>query len=155
MKRHLAAHEKREIYTCKTPECGQAFRKHATLQAHISSEHEGKSPYPCVEVGEDGVACGAGFDTPAKLKTHMGRIHGQDRYWCILCSGVNEQQIQDGTQPVQLSSGEESIITLCQAVTELNNVEMGLPPSSRLRNKNVGPVEFNKAISYVNKVKVS
>ena len=154
LRRHLAAHEKREIYACTAPGCGQEFRKHATLQAHISSEHEGKAPYPCEEIGEDGIPCGAGFDTLTKWKTHMGRIHGQDRYFCTLCSSVNEPEAENGSATMQLSTGEQQLSTLYQVAPKLSSIGMDLSLPSQPEMKKRDPLDFNKCISYVNKIKV-
>ena len=86
LRRHLAAHEGREAFTCAVPECGQAFRKHATLQAHIAKVHERRKPFVCVFLKDDGKTCKAGFDTAAKLRDHEGRLHEVKRYTCTICT---------------------------------------------------------------------
>ena len=88
LKRHYAAHEGRDKYRCQIPSCGQAFRKHGTLQTHITSIHEGRDPFICDEPDHNGKSCAAGFDTAGKLKTHKGRAHGGDRFSCTICSSI-------------------------------------------------------------------
>lgn len=56
--------------------------------------------------------------------------------------------------PMQLSPGGEPASTLGQAVAGLSSVGMNLQPGSQLGMENRPPVEFNHAISYVNKIKV-
>lgn len=85
LKRHQAAHEGREKFRCIAPGCGQTFRKHLTLQAHIAKIHEGRKPFVCSFL-QDGKRCGAGFETAAKLLSHQGRIHEMKRYSCTICS---------------------------------------------------------------------
>ena len=55
--------------------------------------------------------------------------------------------------PMQLSPGEQPVSTLGQAVAGLSSVGMNLQPGSQLGMEKRGPVEFNHAISYVNKIK--
>ena len=74
LRRHLAAHENNERYKCKVADCGQLYRKHATLQEHVTTDHE-SGPYICQEVGLDGAPCGEDFVTATKLRTHK-KIHG-------------------------------------------------------------------------------
>jgi general transcription factor IIIA len=107
----VAAHEAREPYTCKAIGCGQAFRKHATLQAHVASVHEGKAPYICTEIGIHGGPCSDGFETAAKLKYHKNRVHGAAKYWCTLCgdethqsNGQEEENITNSPSGVPFSS---------------------------------------------------
>ena len=97
LKRHHAAHEGREKFKCNISGCGQTFRKHATLQRHITSVHEGRPHYVCEKQEENGLTCGAGFETAAKLKTHHGRVHGTSRFWCTLCTSneISDQQNPD------------------------------------------------------------
>jgi general transcription factor IIIA len=66
-------------------ECAQSFRKHGTLQAHITTVHEGKKRFICVQHDDGGKECGKGFDTVGKLKTHEGRVHAGKRFWCSIC----------------------------------------------------------------------
>lgn len=84
----------------------------------------------------------------------MGRIHGQDRYFCTLCSNVNDEETEVGIESVQLSTSEIQLSSLCQAATELNSVETNLPPASQPEMTSRGPLEFNNALGYVNKIKV-
>lgn len=86
MKRHHAAHEGREKSRCTVPGCGLTFRKHATLQKHILTVHEGRKPFVCEFLDLDGTECGAGFDTEGQLKSHGGRIHEMKTFLCTICS---------------------------------------------------------------------
>lgn len=90
LRRHYAAHEGREKFRCTITGCGQSFRKHGTLQKHITTLHEGRDPFECIELNEDGQECGAGFDTEGKLKSHVGRVHGTKTYVCTICSFQND-----------------------------------------------------------------
>lgn len=101
LKRHHAAHEGREKYKCDLAGCGLTFRKHGTLQAHMVSVHEGKNPFTCVELGGDGSVCGAEFDTASKLKTHKGRLHGRNRYYCNICRDSSNTASDDRTQHLE------------------------------------------------------
>lgn len=85
LKRHHAAHEGREKYRCSVHGCGQTFRKHATLQKHVLTVHQGKRAYQCESKDEAGILCGQGFDTLGKLNAHEGRVHGGKRFWCSIC----------------------------------------------------------------------
>ena len=84
LKRHYAAHEGRQKFMCT--ECAQSFRKHGTLQAHMTTVHEGKKRFICARQANEGRECGEGFDTVGKLKTHEGRVHGGKRFWCSICN---------------------------------------------------------------------
>lgn len=86
LRRHHAAHEGREKFRCTILDCGQTFRKHGTLQKHITIVHEGKNPFTCSELKDDGQECGAGFDTEVKLRSHVGRFHESKAFICTLCS---------------------------------------------------------------------
>ena len=88
LRRHRAAHEGHEPFQCDVNDCGQVFRKHGTLQKHITMVHEGKSPFVCRIINREGAECGAGFDAAGKLKSHEGRVHGDKRFWCTLCSST-------------------------------------------------------------------
>lgn len=55
---------------------------------------------------------------------------------------------------MQESPGGESAIALGQAVAGLSNGVVGTPLATQLGMEKRGPVEFNHAISYVNKIKV-
>ena len=93
LNKHLATHQGREKYRCTIENCGQSFRKHATLQAHVAKDHEGRPRYTCEMTDEDGNICGRGFSTSSKLKTHEGRIHGTKRFWCTMCSSQEQQDV--------------------------------------------------------------
>ncbi|MCJ1394935.1 Strongly-conserved Zn-finger binding protein (TFIIIA) [Xylographa bjoerkii] len=86
LKRHHAAHEGREKYKCLVAGCEQTFRKHGTLQAHVSSVHEGKDRFVCEETGQDGGICATAFDTAVKLKNHKSRVHVTDKFHCTICN---------------------------------------------------------------------
>ncbi|KAL9104206.1 MAG: hypothetical protein Q9163_000806 [Psora crenata] len=93
LRRHLAAHEGRQKFICRSEGCGQTFRKHSTLQAHVSRIHEGRKPYVCAFLKDDGKRCNAGFDIPARLQIHEGRLHGVKRYTCTICfSGRRDER---------------------------------------------------------------
>lgn len=104
LRRHHAAHEGQEPFRCDIKDCGQVFRKHGTLQKHITVVHEGKSPFICRVLNRQGEECGAGFDVAGKLKSHEGRVHGDKRFWCAMCSsaatanevGFGQQATSDG-----------------------------------------------------------
>lgn len=85
LKRHHAAHEGRERFRCTVAGCGQAFRKHGTLQKHILIVHEGKKPFACQVLDIDGIECGVGFDTEGQLKAHAGRVHESNTFLCTIC----------------------------------------------------------------------
>ncbi|KAL8766118.1 MAG: hypothetical protein Q9209_007016 [Squamulea sp. 1 TL-2023] len=86
LKRHHAAHEGRTKFQCTVTGCSQTFRKHGTLQKHIVTVHEGRKPFSCEFRDQNGIACGQGFETAGKLRTHEGRVHGGQRFWCSICS---------------------------------------------------------------------
>ncbi|KAI4150408.1 MAG: hypothetical protein LQ340_004099 [Diploschistes diacapsis] len=88
LKRHLSLHEGREKYRCRIDGCGQTFRKHATLDKHQRTAHEGGDAFPCHEPTKDGIPCPKGFDTAYALKLHKGRCHGAKSYFCTLCPGT-------------------------------------------------------------------
>lgn len=85
LRRHHAAHEGRDKFRCTVADCGQTFRKHGTLQKHITKVHEGRPLFVCDALNHDGTECGAGFDTEGKLKSHVGRVHGVKTFVCTIC----------------------------------------------------------------------
>ena len=85
LKRHCAAHEGREKFRCTIAGCGQSFRKHGTLQKHILIVHEGKKPFTCDNLDSNRIECGAGFDTEGQLKSHAGRAHETNTFFCTIC----------------------------------------------------------------------
>ena len=91
LKRHRAAHEGREKFKCQSQGCNQVFRKHATLQNHVSIVHEGRKPYVCDMLDEEGHGCDMGFNTSSKLRSHQGRIHGGKRFWCSICCSTRTE----------------------------------------------------------------
>ncbi|KAK2821794.1 hypothetical protein FQN49_007666 [Arthroderma sp. PD_2] len=102
LRRHLAAHEGRDKYTCTETgeeggkECGETFRKHSTLLKHVMMVHLKKRPFPCQVVLDSGKACTAAFDTAGHLKAHERRAHGEARFTCTECMGVDEGEGEDG-----------------------------------------------------------
>ncbi|KAI9724856.1 MAG: hypothetical protein M1812_000132 [Candelaria pacifica] len=100
LKRHQGAHEGREKYRCSEyPPCNETFRKHATLQKHVTSVHLNQKPFPCTFVDpETGEKCSQGYETAGKLRTHEGRVHGGERYQCLVClqdsANLGEQEQQ-------------------------------------------------------------
>ena len=98
LKRHHAAHEGRQKFICT--ECAQSFRKHGTLQAHVSTVHNGKKRFTCALRDDEGKECGKGFDAVGKLKTHEGRVHGGKRFSCSICN----------TQPQGEQSGPDHVV---------------------------------------------
>ncbi len=102
LRRHHAAHEGREKFRCPIVGCGQTFRKHGTLQRHIITLHEGRDPFICAELNDDGQACDAGFNTQRKLKSHVGRVHKTRTFVCTICSlendGTNASKVEDGSE---------------------------------------------------------
>ena len=94
LRRHHAAHEGREKFRCTVTDCGQTFRKHGTLQKHITTFHEGRYPYVCELLNENGMRCGAGFDTEGRMESHAGRIHGTKKFVCTVCPCQQEEGIQ-------------------------------------------------------------
>lgn len=86
LRRHSAVHEGQDKFRCQVAGCGQSFRKHGTLHRHVMVVHEGKKPYICQLLDEEGVSCGAGFQSAGMLKSHEGRVHGSTRFYCTVCS---------------------------------------------------------------------
>lgn len=105
LKRHQGAHEGREKYRCSEyPPCNETFRKHSTLQKHITSVHLNQKPFPCTYVDlETGEICGQGYETAGKLRSHEGRVHGEERYQCLVCSPENIEQGEQEQQKQVLS----------------------------------------------------
>ena len=90
LKRHHAAHEGRQKFMCS--KCAQSFRKHTTLQAHITTVHDGKKLFTCLRRDDQGEECGQGFNTVGKLKTHEGRVHGGKRFCCAICASQGQPE---------------------------------------------------------------
>ena len=91
MRRHNAVHEGQDKFRCQVQGCGQSFRKHGTLHRHVAVVHEGKKPYVCQLLDEEGVSCGAGFQSAGMLKAHEGRVHGSTRFYCVECSPEGQE----------------------------------------------------------------
>ncbi|MCJ1404809.1 Strongly-conserved Zn-finger binding protein (TFIIIA) [Xylographa trunciseda] len=102
LKRHLAAHESQEKYKCTVAGCEQVFRKHGTLQAHVSSVHEGKNPFACEETNEDGSVCATAFETAKKLKNHKTRVHVKDRFYCTICEDRSSNILDGNSQTPEM-----------------------------------------------------
>lgn len=95
LKRHQAAHDGREKFRCMKTGCGKTFRKHSTLQAHIANFHDGKKPFICAFLNEDGRRCGTGFDTVWKLRDHCGRMHEMKQILCTICLQSTKDDLED------------------------------------------------------------
>ena len=67
----------------------------------MTKVHEGKKPFVCAFLKDDGKKCSAGFDTASKLKDHEGRLHEIKRYTCSVCS---VEGASDGDQIAELRS---------------------------------------------------
>ena len=94
LRRHHAAHEGREKFRCTVLDCGQTFRKHTTLQKHVTTVHEGGYPFACELLNQDGTRCGTGFNSEGQMKSHAGRVHGINAFLCTICSsreGASDQ----------------------------------------------------------------
>ena len=112
LRRHNAVHEGENKVRCVIIGCGQVFRKHGALQKHVRIVHEGKSPFVCNLLGEEGEECGAGFNSASMLKSHEGRVHGGKRFWCTLCptrthTREKEMDVFIRTQEVRFSTYKE------------------------------------------------
>ncbi|KAI9804874.1 MAG: hypothetical protein M1825_001243 [Sarcosagium campestre] len=87
LRRHEAAHQGRDKYRCRDhPPCNETFRKHSTLQRHVTSVHLNQKPFPCTHIDPSTMKqCVQAFDTAGRLRSHEGRVHGGLRFWCIEC----------------------------------------------------------------------
>ncbi|KAK4158001.1 hypothetical protein C8A00DRAFT_29072 [Chaetomidium leptoderma] len=87
LRRHAAVHEGAERFRCRGHDaaCSLSFRKHQTLQRHVRVAHLGLAAFVCG--AED---CGAGFDAAGALRRHVEREHGEVRFWCEECGGMDE-----------------------------------------------------------------
>ena len=94
LRKHNAVHEGQDKFRCQVTGCGQSFRKHGTLQRHVTVVHEGKKPYICQLLDEKGVSCGAGFQSAGMLKSHEGRVHGSTRFYCVVCSPEGPENVE-------------------------------------------------------------
>lgn len=95
LRRHNAVHEGENKIRCTVLGCEQVFRKHGTMQRHVLTVHEEKSPFLCDLLIDTGEECGAGFDNVGKLKSHQGRMHGVQgvqRFQCTKCSSSNQEE---------------------------------------------------------------
>lgn len=63
--------------------------------------HEGKKPYVCQLLDEEGVSCGAGFQSAGMLKAHEGRVHGSTRFFCMVCSPEGPENDDPSGQDVE------------------------------------------------------
>lgn len=122
LRRHKAAHEGRDKYRCTS--CGLDFRKHGTLQKHITLVHEGKEPFVCEFVMDDETEekCGVGYETLAKLKAHEGRVHAEKRFSCTVCFSEAEVQgdsVQAAEEGVKEAGGGFTTYESLQAHVKL------------------------------------
>lgn len=138
LRRHEAAHEGKEKFRCSIEGCGQSFRKHGTLQKHIIMIHEGRDPFVCEAIANNGIMCGAGFDTESKLTSHVSRAHKTKTYLCAICTTQDEQKDQDTS-----SQNLEAVFpTHAELQAHINSVhpptctECGLKCTSRSALKN-------------------
>ena len=122
LRRHVAAHEGCEKFTCIVTGCGQTFRKHATLQAHVAKVHEGRKPFECAFLCDDGKRCNAGFDTAGKLKDHQGRMHEIKRYTCSLCQ-------QNGQSTPEGAADEQPIVAFSTYTALQDHMTSEHPPT--------------------------
>lgn len=101
LRRHLAAHEGRDKYRCNEyPPCKETFRKHSTLQKHITMAHLKQKPFPCPDTDPvTGGPCIQAFDTAGHLRAHQGRLHGGPRFTCTECIQPVDgaADVKDGT----------------------------------------------------------
>ncbi|MCJ1292344.1 Strongly-conserved Zn-finger binding protein (TFIIIA) [Xylographa carneopallida] len=102
LKRHHAAHEVREKHKCTVAGCEQTFRKHSTLQAHISSVHERTNRFVCEETDDAGRICEHAFDTAIKLKNHKNRIHMREKFQCTICKDSSSVPADGDSQILSL-----------------------------------------------------
>ncbi|KAK2747536.1 Strongly-conserved Zn-finger binding protein (TFIIIA) [Myotisia sp. PD_48] len=98
LRRHYAAHEGRDKYRCtEHPPCVETFRKHSTLQKHITMVHLNQKPFPCLNSDTlTGKKCTQAFDTAGHLRAHERRIHEGDRFTCTECLNVSGDQEMGG-----------------------------------------------------------
>ncbi|MCJ1249064.1 Transcriptional regulatory protein sin3 [Trapelia coarctata] len=89
--------------------------------------------------------------TEAAALAHQQEQRGVSQLQNAISAATDD--IHGRPTPMRLSPGGEPASTLGQAVAGLSNVGMNLQPGSQLGMEKRGPVEFNHAISYVNKIK--
>ncbi|KAF1815715.1 hypothetical protein P152DRAFT_410805, partial [Eremomyces bilateralis CBS 781.70] len=97
LRRHMKTHEDVQFQCTEYPPCGEMFRKHSTLAAHVSEVHLGRKPYPCPYTDDStGEACPRGYDSAAKLKSHIEQNHESSKsYWCPTCTQHASSQLSD------------------------------------------------------------
>ena len=88
----------------------------------------------------------------AAALAHQQEQQGVSQLQNAVTAATNGGQVRPSM--MQESPGGESAMTLGQAVAGLSNGAVGTPLAAQLGMEKRGPVEFNHAISYVNKIKV-
>ncbi|KAI9740985.1 MAG: Strongly-conserved Zn-finger binding protein (TFIIIA) [Cirrosporium novae-zelandiae] len=114
LRRHEAAHQKKETYRCtEYLPCNETFRKHATLQRHITSVHLHQKPFPCTKIDfTTGKPCTQAFDTAGKLRSHEDRLHGGSRFICMECSpnALTEEGEESNESPLVVAFPTYSLL---------------------------------------------
>ena len=88
----------------------------------------------------------------AATLAHQQEQQGVSQLQNAVTAATNGGQVRPSM--MQESPSGESAMTLGQAVAGLSNGVVGAPLAAQLGMEKRGPVEFNHAISYVNKIKV-
>ncbi|KAI9681458.1 MAG: Strongly-conserved Zn-finger binding protein (TFIIIA) [Caeruleum heppii] len=101
LRRHRDVHEGENKHRCRgySP-CRETFRKHGTLQMHVSSVHLGQKPFPCHRLDPiTGQPCDKAYDTAGRLGKHEGRAHAVEaRFICTDCSLGTQVMSEDRYQ---------------------------------------------------------
>ncbi|KAJ5893332.1 hypothetical protein N7495_005023 [Penicillium taxi] len=106
LRRHLAAHDGRDKFTC--PDCEETFRKHSTLQKHITKIHLHQKPFPCPHIDlTSGQQCQMAFETAGHLRSHQSRIHTEKRFSCAECT---QDQQEQGSSMDTSENNESSVV---------------------------------------------
>ncbi|KAJ5996078.1 hypothetical protein N7522_007738 [Penicillium canescens] len=97
LRRHEAAHDGRDKFRCtEYPPCNETFRKHTTLQKHVTTVHLKQKPYPCTRTDPvTNQRCQMAFDTAGNLRAHESRVHAEKRFTCAECSENLPDQSSD------------------------------------------------------------
>jgi paired amphipathic helix protein Sin3a len=117
----------------------------ALYSPHNQTRQDQNNPYGSREddiVGQDAAAL-----------AHQQEQRGVSQLQNAVSAAATDN-IHGRPNPMQMSPAGDSANTLGQAVAGLNSVGMALPMGNQLGMEKRGPVEFNHAISYVNKIKV-
>ncbi|KAI9849629.1 MAG: Strongly-conserved Zn-finger binding protein (TFIIIA) [Sclerophora amabilis] len=135
LRRHQAVHEGKEKYRCT--DCNENFRKHSTLQRHITSVHLHQKPFPCTHINPTtSEKCAQEFDTAGKLRAHEGRIHGGLRFWCTECpsSDTGQPSSTDVTASTPPPKSAHGIGFPTYALLQ-SHLRMAHPPTCAICNK--------------------